>query len=114
MSRLRRQPVIELEPSRHYEGELDLVMGDEHMTHRTAVTSADLDALRDVLGLSSGRERGLAAVRFLAALDDRELREALLMWKYEQPAKAARLLALLTGEAEPAWKAAAGREERRG
>lgn len=45
----RRQPVIELEPSRHYEGEYDLVMGSEHMTHRTAMTPDDLAALASLV-----------------------------------------------------------------
>jgi|GEM_PF-2600387 len=55
-------------------------------------------------GTGTGRERSMAAIRYLAALDDRYLREALLVFRHEQPDKARRLLDLLTGAAEPAWK----------
>ena len=99
----RRQPRISLEPCPDTD-ELDLVIGDGRLRHRHCMTAADLDALRDVLGLPSGRERPLAALRFLAALHPAVLDEAILVWKHESPDKAARLYDLLTGRAEPAWK----------
>jgi hypothetical protein len=100
----RHHPVIKLERCRTSE-ELDLVIGDENSTHWTHMTADDLNALRDVLGLPSGRERALAALRYLAALDDRQLTEAIRDWRYESPDKALRLYKLLTGQAEPAYLA---------
>ena len=56
----------------------------------------------------------MAAVRFLAELDDVALREALVVWAHESPDKAARLYDLLTGRAEPAWKTAGIHDPDRG
>lgn len=47
------------------------------------------------------RTRALANAAYLAALPHDLLREALLVFQYEQPDKAARLRALLLGEAVP-------------
>jgi hypothetical protein len=100
----RRQPEQVLRACRDHPGEYELLLGNDLRSSAVCLTQADLDALRETLGVPSGRERALASVRFLAAMDPAALREAIMVWQYESPDKALRLYRLLTGEALPAHR----------
>jgi hypothetical protein len=78
----------------------------ERLRHQLGLGDAPLasdleETLRHRLSASRGRAAALENSRSLAGLPPEVFREAYLLWQYEQPAKAARLRALLAGDAVP-------------
>jgi hypothetical protein len=72
-----------------------------HSTVTVCLEPADLARLRELLAERT-RSAALANMQYLADLPYGVFREALLVWSYEHPADAKRLLDLVTGRAQPA------------